>query len=134
MTLANLGPLVFLLWKTFRLLLPSNMLALSVPNDCYCRNASCVLNLIPTFLLHEAKQFMNTVFIWKSDHIFNNEEWQSMQSIVQPLWFLIRWHISLLNWLQWIFRLIEPHLINRKWNKRAWFDALSFLMSFGMIH
>ena len=64
--------------------------------------------------------------VWKSEHIFYNEEWQSMQTMVQPLWYLIRWHICLLSWLQWIFRLIELHLINRKWNKIGWFDALFF--------
>ena len=45
------GPLVFLLPKTFQVIWLTSLLSLSVPDEGYYTNVSCVLNLILTFSL-----------------------------------------------------------------------------------
>ena len=62
--LSCLGPLVLLILKLYIIWL-SNILALSVPDEGYSRNASCALNLIFTYLL---VLFTNCLPRWLTDY------------------------------------------------------------------
>ena len=49
-----LGPLMFLLWKAFKLFVFQTNLAFSVPDESYSRHTPCALNFISTYLLSQA--------------------------------------------------------------------------------